>query len=86
MLKRRGGVATGVATAWSALTSAAMAQAPDVANAPTGPVIGTAALPRDLSPWEGCTEVQGYLFSPPRPAAKVKGLLASINPKLKAIA
>jgi diguanylate cyclase (GGDEF)-like protein len=35
---------------------------------------------------EGCTEVQGYLFSPPRPAAKVKGLLASINPKLKAMA
>jgi len=35
---------------------------------------------------EGCTEVQGYLFSPPRPAADVKGLLASINPKLKAIA
>jgi diguanylate cyclase (GGDEF)-like protein len=35
---------------------------------------------------EGCTEVQGYLFSPPRPAAEVKGLLASINPALKAIA
>jgi diguanylate cyclase (GGDEF)-like protein len=35
---------------------------------------------------EGCTEVQGYLFSPPRPAAEVRGLLASINPKFKAIA
>jgi diguanylate cyclase (GGDEF)-like protein/PAS domain S-box-containing protein len=35
---------------------------------------------------EGCTEVQGYLFSPPRPAAAVKGLLASINPAFKAIA
>jgi diguanylate cyclase (GGDEF)-like protein len=35
---------------------------------------------------EGCTEVQGFLFSPPRPAAEVKGLLASINPKFKAIA
>jgi diguanylate cyclase (GGDEF)-like protein len=35
---------------------------------------------------EGCTEVQGYLFSPPRPAVEVKGLLASINPTLKAIA
>jgi EAL domain-containing protein (putative c-di-GMP-specific phosphodiesterase class I) len=35
---------------------------------------------------EGCTEVQGYLFSPPRPAAEVKGLLASLNPALKAIA
>jgi diguanylate cyclase (GGDEF)-like protein/PAS domain S-box-containing protein len=35
---------------------------------------------------EGCTEVQGYLFSPPRPASEVKELLASINPTLKAIA
>ncbi len=35
---------------------------------------------------EGCTEVQGYLFSPPRPAAEVKGLLAAINPAIKAIA
>jgi len=35
---------------------------------------------------EGCTEVQGYLFSPPRPAAELKGLLATINPKLRAIA
>ena len=36
--------------------------------------------------FEGCTEVQGYLFSPPRPAVEVEGLLASINPTLKAIA
>ena len=35
---------------------------------------------------EGCTEVQGYLFSPPRPAAEVKGLLASINPVFRATA
>jgi EAL domain-containing protein (putative c-di-GMP-specific phosphodiesterase class I) len=35
---------------------------------------------------EGCTEAQGYLFSPPRPAAEVKGILASINPKLQATA
>jgi diguanylate cyclase (GGDEF)-like protein len=35
---------------------------------------------------EGCTEVQGYLFSPPRPAAEVKALLASINPTRRAIA
>jgi diguanylate cyclase (GGDEF)-like protein len=35
---------------------------------------------------EGCTEAQGYLLSPPRPATEVKGLLAAINPKLKAIA
>jgi EAL domain-containing protein (putative c-di-GMP-specific phosphodiesterase class I) len=34
---------------------------------------------------EGCTEVQGYYFSPPRPAAEVAGLLAKINPRLKAI-
>jgi diguanylate cyclase (GGDEF)-like protein/PAS domain S-box-containing protein len=35
---------------------------------------------------EGCTEVQGFLFSPPRPAAEVKWLLTSINPKLKVTA
>jgi predicted signal transduction protein with EAL and GGDEF domain len=35
---------------------------------------------------EGCTEVQGYFFSPPRPANEVRTLLASIRPKLKAIA
>jgi diguanylate cyclase (GGDEF)-like protein/PAS domain S-box-containing protein len=35
---------------------------------------------------EGCTEVQGYFFSQPRPAAEVRGLLALLNPKLKAIA
>jgi EAL domain-containing protein (putative c-di-GMP-specific phosphodiesterase class I) len=35
---------------------------------------------------EGCTEVQGYFFSPPRPAAEVQRLLASLNPNLKAIA
>jgi diguanylate cyclase (GGDEF)-like protein len=35
---------------------------------------------------EGCTEVQGYLFSPPRPAAEVRGFLATINPAFKAIA
>ena len=35
---------------------------------------------------EGCTQAQGYYFSPPRPAAEVRGLLATLNPKLKAIA
>ena len=25
---------------------------------------------------EGCTEVQGYLFSPPRPAAEIEALLS----------
>jgi diguanylate cyclase (GGDEF)-like protein len=42
---------------------------------------------------EGCSEVQGYFFSPPRPAAEIRRLLASLPPesklkesKLKAIA
>ncbi len=35
---------------------------------------------------EGCTEVQGYFFSPPRPAADIRGLLRKFNPRLKAIA
>ena len=28
---------------------------------------------------EGCTQVQGYLFSPPRPAGEVLELIRSIN-------
>ena len=35
---------------------------------------------------EGCTEVQGYLFSPPLPASKVAELLHKHNPRMKAIA
>jgi diguanylate cyclase (GGDEF)-like protein len=35
---------------------------------------------------EGCTEVQGYLFSAPRPAAEIRRLLAAFNPQEKAIA
>ena len=35
---------------------------------------------------EGCTEVQGYLFSAPRPAAEIRRLLAAFNPQKKAIA
>jgi len=35
---------------------------------------------------EGCTEVQGYLFSPPRPAAEIRKLVASMQPKLRATA
>jgi EAL domain-containing protein (putative c-di-GMP-specific phosphodiesterase class I) len=35
---------------------------------------------------EGCTEVQGYLFSPPRPASEVKELLRKLTPKLKVVA
>jgi EAL domain-containing protein (putative c-di-GMP-specific phosphodiesterase class I) len=33
---------------------------------------------------EGCTEVQGYLFSPARPASEVKKLLLKLNPRQKA--
>jgi len=33
---------------------------------------------------EGCTEVQGYLFSPPRPAGEIRKLVASMQPKLRA--
>ena len=35
---------------------------------------------------EGCTEAQGYFFGPPRPASKVREVLARLNPPLKAIA
>jgi len=35
---------------------------------------------------EGCNEVQGYLFSPPRPASEVKELLSRLNTKLKIVA
>jgi biopolymer transport protein ExbB len=38
----------GFAAAWSTLAGAAWAQAPGL---PSAPVIGAAALPRDLSPW-----------------------------------
>jgi diguanylate cyclase (GGDEF)-like protein len=33
---------------------------------------------------EGCTGVQCYLFSPPRPAAEIRKLVASMQPKLRA--
>ncbi|MBV8564215.1 MAG: EAL domain-containing protein [Methylobacteriaceae bacterium] len=35
---------------------------------------------------EGCAEVQGYLFSPARPAGEVRELLAALSPRLQAIA
>ena len=35
---------------------------------------------------EGCNEVQGFLFSPPRPASEVAALLASFGPRLKVVA
>jgi diguanylate cyclase (GGDEF)-like protein/PAS domain S-box-containing protein len=35
---------------------------------------------------EGCTEVQGYLFSPPRPASEIGGLIAAHRAKEAAVA
>ena len=35
---------------------------------------------------EGCTEVQGYLFSPPRPASELGDLIAAGEPKQAAVA
>jgi diguanylate cyclase (GGDEF)-like protein/PAS domain S-box-containing protein len=35
---------------------------------------------------EGCTEVQGYLFSPPRPADDVERMLATVRPRSVALA
>jgi EAL domain-containing protein (putative c-di-GMP-specific phosphodiesterase class I) len=32
---------------------------------------------------EGCTQVQGYLFSKPRPAAEVPGMIKKIEPKAR---
>jgi diguanylate cyclase (GGDEF)-like protein/PAS domain S-box-containing protein len=32
---------------------------------------------------EGCTEAQGFLFSPPRPAAEIAALIAAVNPRAK---
>ena len=32
---------------------------------------------------EGCTEAQGFLFSPPRPAAEVAALIASASRESK---
>jgi EAL domain-containing protein (putative c-di-GMP-specific phosphodiesterase class I) len=35
---------------------------------------------------EGCTEVQGYLFSPPRPAAEIHDIIAADRAKAAAVA
>ena len=35
---------------------------------------------------EGCTDVQGFFFSPPRPAAEVKDLLAALQGQVPAVA
>jgi diguanylate cyclase (GGDEF)-like protein len=68
-----------------AIVRAVIAMGSGLGIATTAEGVETAEQFKQLK-MEGCTEVQGYLFSPPRPAADVRGLLASINPKLKAIA
>jgi len=68
-----------------AIVRAVIAMGSGLGIATTAEGVETAAQFKQLK-LEGCTEVQGYLFSPPRPAAEVKGLLASINPTIKAIA
>jgi len=35
---------------------------------------------------EGCNEVQGFLFSPPRPAAEWQRLFKELAPRLEAVA
>jgi EAL domain-containing protein (putative c-di-GMP-specific phosphodiesterase class I) len=35
---------------------------------------------------EGCTEVQGYLFSPPKPAKEVGAMLRRIRREMKRVA
>ncbi|MFZ0723222.1 MAG: EAL domain-containing protein [Xanthobacteraceae bacterium] len=68
-----------------AIVRAVIAMGSGLGIATTAEGVETAAQFKQLK-LEGCTEVQGYLFSPPRPAAEVKGLLASINPTLRATA
>ena len=38
----------------------------------------------DILRAEGCTQVQGYLFSPPRPAVEVPRLLEKLRPRVRA--
>jgi len=45
-----------------------------------------AAKQLELLRSEGCTEVQGYFFSPPKPAAEVAQLLASLAEHVPAVA
>lgn len=68
-----------------AIVRAVIAMGSGLGIATTAEGVETAAQFKQLK-LEGCTEVQGYLFGPPRPAAEVKGLLASINPTLRATA
>lgn len=44
----------------------------------------TAQLERLRS--EGCDEVQGFLFSPPRPASEIEKLLSKLKPRPQAVA
>ncbi len=68
-----------------AIVRAVIAMGSGLGIATTAEGVETSAQFKQLK-LEGCTEVQGFLFSPPRPAVELKGLLASINPKLRAIA
>ena len=40
----------------------------------------------DILRAEGCTQVQGYLFSPPRPLAEIPAMLKKLRPKAHAAA
>jgi len=68
-----------------AIVRAVIAMGSGLGIATTAEGVETTAQFRQLK-LEGCTEVQGFLFSPPQPAAEVRGLLAAINPAFKAIA
>jgi len=35
---------------------------------------------------EGCTEVQGYLFSPPRPASELSEMMVTMGPVVRRVA
>ena len=35
---------------------------------------------------EGCTEVQGFYFSPPRPAKEIESMLNRLSPTIQAVA
>ena len=68
-----------------AIVRAVIAMGSGLGIATTAEGVDTAEQFKQLK-LEGCTEVQGYLFSPPRPAAEIKGLLASLNPAIRATA
>ena len=47
---------------------------------------GSLAPGRKLPHYEGCTEVQGYLFSAPRPAAELAEFMGFGRPAVSAVA